>query len=141
MKTKLNDIILVKTAFERESVLEFEDNFELSTDINISFGITTENVLIVSFEYILNLDLKSEESLNPQFKYSSTHVAQLELEENLKDEEDFENKLERFANINAAAIIFPFIRENAATISAKAGMSPIMIPVTNFVKLYEDKKK
>ena len=35
MKTKLNDIILVKTAFERESVLEFEDNFELSTDINI----------------------------------------------------------------------------------------------------------
>ena len=65
MKTKLNDIILVKTAFERESVLEFEDNFELSTDINISFGITTENVLIVSFEYILNLDLKSEESLNP----------------------------------------------------------------------------
>ena len=65
----------------------------------------------------------------------------VELEENLKDEEDFENKLERFANINAAAIIFPFIRENAATISAKAGMSPIMIPVTNFVKLYEDKKK
>ena len=141
MKTKLNDIILVKTAFERESVLGFEDNFELSTDINISFGITTENVLIVSFEYILNLDLKSEESLNPQFKYSSTHVAQFELEENLKDEEDFENKLERFANINAAAIIFPFIRENAATISAKAGMSPIMIPVTNFVKLYEDKNK
>ncbi len=72
MKTKLNDIILVKTAFERESVLEFEDNFELSTDINISFGITTENVLIVSFEYILNLDLKSEEGLNPQFKYSSS---------------------------------------------------------------------
>ena len=31
--------------------------FELSTDINI-FGITTENVLIVSFEYILNLDPK-----------------------------------------------------------------------------------
>ena len=90
---------------------------------------------------LLNLDLKSEESLNPQFKYSSTHVAQFELEENLKDEEDFENKLERFANINAAAIIFPFIRENAATISAKAGMAPIMIPVTNFVKLYEDKKK
>lgn len=140
MKTKLNDIILVKTAFERESVLEFEDNFELSTDINISYGITDDNVLIVSFEYILNLDLKSGEVLTPQFKYSSTHVAQFELDENATNEGDFENKLERFANINAAAIIFPFVRENAATISAKAGMSPIMIPVTNFVKLYEDKK-
>ena len=55
MKTKLNDIILVKTAFERESVLEFEDNFELSTDINISFGITTENItnenIILRFKY------------------------------------------------------------------------------------------
>ena len=88
----------------------------------------------------LNLDLKSGEVLTPQFKYSSTHVAQFELDENATNEGDFENKLERFANINAAAIIFPFVRENAATISAKAGMSPIMIPVTNFVKLYEDKK-
>lgn len=141
MKTKLNDIILVKTAFERESVLEFEDNFELNTDINISHGLTPENVLVVSFEYNLNLDLKSEGGLLPQFKYSSTHVAQFELEENAKNEDDFEIKLERFANINAAAIIFPFIRENAATISSKAGMSPIMIPVTNFVKLYEEKQK
>ncbi|HBR10666.1 MAG TPA: hypothetical protein DD740_00345 [Chryseobacterium sp.] len=141
MKTKLNDIILIKTAFERESVLEFEDNFELNTDINISHGLTPENVLVVSFEYNLNLDLKSEGGLLPQFKYSSTHVAQFELEENAKNEDDFEIKLERFANINAAAIIFPFIRENAATISSKAGMSPIMIPVTNFVKLYEEKQK
>lgn len=141
MKTKLNDIILIKTVFERESVLEFEDDFELNTDINISHGITGNNVLVVFFEYILNLDLKSEDKLLPQFKYSSTHVAQFELEESAKNEEDFENKLERFANINAAAIIFPFIRENAATISAKAGMSPIIIPVTNFVKLYEEKNK
>ncbi|UZU00050.1 protein-export chaperone SecB [Chryseobacterium fluminis] len=125
----------------RESVLEFEDDFELNTDINISHGITGNNVLVVFFEYILNLDLKSEDKLLPQFKYSSTHVAQFELEESAKNEEDFENKLERFANINAAAIIFPFIRENAATISAKAGMSPIIIPVTNFVKLYEEKNK
>lgn len=141
MKTKLNDIILVKTAFERESVLEFEDNFELNTDINISHGVTDENVLIVSFEYILTLDIKLEDELAPQFKYSSTHVAQFELEDNAKTEDDYEKKLERFANINAAAIIFPFIRENAATISAKAGMSPIIIPVTNFVKLYEEKNK
>lgn len=141
MKTKLKDIILVKTAFERQPVLEFEDNFELNTEINISHGITEENDLIVNFEYILKLDLKSDKDLLPQFKYSSTHVAQFGLEEKASDDEKFLNQIERFANINVAAMIFPFIRENAATISAKAGMSPIMIPVTNFVKLYEDKKK
>jgi len=141
MKTKLKDIILVKTAFERQTVLEFEDNFELNTEININHGITDDKIFIVSFEYILNLELKTDSGLYPQFTYSSTHVAQFELEENAEQEEDFDNKLERFANINAAAMIFPFIRENAATISAKAGMSPIMIPVTNFIKLYEEKKK
>ena len=141
MRTKLNDILLIKTSFERESVLEFEDKFELNTDINISHGITEENLFIVNFEYTLKLELKTDDNLKPQFQYSSTHVAQFELEESAKDEEDFDNKLERFANINAAAMIFPFIRENAATMSAKAGMSPIMIPVTNFVKMYEDNKK
>lgn len=141
MKTKLKDIILVKTAFERQTVLEFEDNFELNTEININHGITDDKIFIVIFEYILTLELKTDSGLYPQFTYSSTHVAQFELEENTEQEEDFDNKLERFANINAAAMIFPFIRENAATISAKAGMSPIMIPVTNFIKLYEEKKK
>ena len=138
---KLKDIILVKTSFERETVLEFEENFELNTEINIQHGVTEDKVFIVNFEYNLNLDLKMKNDLTPQFKYSSTHVAQFELEENAKNEDDFENKLERFANINAAAITFPFIRENAATISAKAGMSPIMIPVTNFIRLYEEKQK
>ena len=141
MRTKLDDILLIKTSSERESILEFEDKFELNTDVNISHGVTAENILIVNFEYTLKLELKTDNNLLPQFQYSSTHVAQFELEEGSKDEEDFENKLERFANINAAAMIFPFIRENAATISAKAGMSPIMIPVTNFVKMYEENKK
>jgi preprotein translocase subunit SecB len=141
MRTKLDDILLIKTSFERESILEFEYKFELNTDVNISHGVTAENILIVNFEYTLKLELKTDNNLLPQFQYSSTHVAQFELEEGSKDEEDFENKLERFANINAAAMIFPFIRENAATISAKAGMSPIMIPVTNFVKMYEENKK
>lgn len=141
MKTKLQDIILVKTSFERETMLEDSENLSLNTKIDISHGITEEKQLIVIFDYQLNVELKNTDVLQPQFKYSSTHVAQFELEEDAESEVDYLTKIERFANINAAAIIFPFIRENAATISAKAGMSPIMIPVTNFIKLYEEKKK
>ena len=95
MRTKLDDILLIKTSFERESILEFEDKFELNTDVNISHGVTAENILIVNFEYTLKLELKTDNNLLPQSQYSSTHVAQFELEEGSKDEEDFENKLEK----------------------------------------------
>ncbi|WP_288447892.1 protein-export chaperone SecB [uncultured Chryseobacterium sp.] len=137
MKAKLNDIILVNTSFNRETSLEFEDDFELDTQIDINHGFSSENNFVVQFSYKMKLDIKNNDELVPQFEYSSTHVAQFETKEN---EENDPVKIERFANINVAAMIFPFIRENVATISAKAGMSPIMIPVINFIELYERNK-
>lgn len=140
MKTKLTDIILVKTAFEREFVIKFDDNIELETDVRISHGID-EKILLVRIEYNLNSNLTLEDKVVSQFKYSSTHVAQFELDDIDENDKKSKDKIERFSHINAAAIIFPFIRENAATISVKAGMSPLIIPVTNFIKLYEEKNK
>lgn len=137
MKTKLQDIILVNTSFNREMSLEFEDDFELDTQIEINHGFTSENNFVVQFSYKIKLEIKNDNELIPQFEYSSKHVAQFET----KDTESSDPiKMERFANINVAAMIFPFIRENVATISAKAGMSPIMIPVINFIELYERNK-
>lgn len=42
-----------------------------------------------------------------------------------------------FVNINAPAMIFPFIREHIASLTSKAGLPPIMLPTVNFAKLYE----
>jgi preprotein translocase subunit SecB len=54
---------------------------------------------------------------------------------------DADLPLERFANINAPAIIFPFIREQIATISLKSGIKPtILLPPINFVKMAEENK-
>lgn len=91
-------------------------------------------------EYKFEIFRKEKES-ESQFFYSSKHIAQFDLEEYDSEEEGIIEKLKRFANINAAAMIYPFIRENAATISAKAGMSPIIIPVTNFIERYESLDK
>ena len=49
--------------------------------------------------------------------------------------------IENFAKINAPAIIFPFIRENLASISMKAGIPTILLPPINFVKLAESNQK
>lgn len=140
MKANLSNIILIKTSFERDNFLDVENELKLSTKININHSMVDEKFLVVIFEYILIPETTTEDS-EPQFKYSSTHIAQLELEEFDNTAEDFEEIIRRFSSINVAAMIFPFIRENAATISAKAGMAPIMIPVTNFVALYEESKK
>ena len=49
--------------------------------------------------------------------------------------------LEKFAEINAPAIIFPFVREQIASISLKSGINPtILLPTINFIKMAEDKK-
>lgn len=49
--------------------------------------------------------------------------------------------LESFANINAPAIIFPYIREHLSNVSMKAGIQPILLPPINFVQLAKDKQK
>ena len=42
-----------------------------------------------------------------------------------------------FVNINAPAMVFPFIREHIASLTMKAGLLPILLPTVNFAKLYE----
>jgi len=44
-------------------------------------------------------------------------------------------ELARLSDINCPAIIFPFIREAIADFTRRAGFSPLLLPVTNFVNL------
>lgn len=141
MKTTLSNIILAQTSFKRGRVIDFKEEFTFKPFVKIGYVLTENDILVVEFTYSIDVIAKDDKDEDvPQINYSSTHIAQFEVHKE-GEEDNFENKLERFSNINAAAIIFPFIRENVATITAKAGMSPIMIPVTNFVELYEEKKK
>ncbi|MET7253563.1 protein-export chaperone SecB [Dyadobacter fermentans] len=41
------------------------------------------------------------------------------------------------ANVNAPAIIYPFIREHIASLTAKAGVDALLIPPFNFVDHYQ----
>ena len=48
--------------------------------------------------------------------------------------------LEDFGNVNGAAIIFPYIREQFSNLALKAGLGFIILPPINFVKMAEDKR-
>ncbi|MBK6835049.1 MAG: protein-export chaperone SecB [Bacteroidetes bacterium] len=43
--------------------------------------------------------------------------------------------LDNFININAPAIIFPFVREEIASLTSKAGVGGVLIQPVNFVEL------
>lgn len=138
--TELQNIILASTSFERVRKLNIEETYELITEVEIKHAFSQNKFLIVEFFYTANFIKEDQGDEEPQVTYNSKHVAQYRLKNFNQENPEEVAEAERFANINAAAMIFPFIRENAATISAKAGMSPILIPVTNFIKMYEEKK-
>lgn len=49
--------------------------------------------------------------------------------------------IQEFAEKNAPAHIFPFIRETIATTSAKAGIPPVILPPANIAAIIKNKAK
>jgi preprotein translocase subunit SecB len=47
--------------------------------------------------------------------------------------------LEKIANINCAAIMFPYLRETVSDITRRANLPPLYLPPMNFVELYNNK--
>lgn len=46
------------------------------------------------------------------------------------------SSLKKVANINCAAIVYPYLRETAADIVRRAGLPQLNLPPVNFVELY-----
>ena len=141
MNTNLLNIFLVKSSFERGRTISEKEEHRAESKTDIEYGIADNGLLIVEFQYDLNIYIIKGKKKTSQLKFSTKHVAKFEISELDEDNDVKHDKLERFTNINAAAMIFPFIRENIASTTAKAGMAPILIPVVNFVKLFEEKSK
>jgi preprotein translocase subunit SecB len=56
--------------------------------------------------------------------------------------QDIEDKdIDEIAEVNCAAIIFPYIRETVADITRRAGFPPLHLPPVNFVNIFKSKKK
>ncbi len=49
--------------------------------------------------------------------------------------------LRQLININCASIIFPFLREQVADLTRRAGFPPLLLPPTNFVAMFEEQNQ
>jgi preprotein translocase subunit SecB len=74
-----------------------------------------------------------------ELKADNKIEAKVKMLGNFEYAEDSSLSVEDFSKINAPAILFPFVREHLASVSMKAGISPILLPPVNFVKLAEKK--
>lgn len=129
---KLLNIILIESSFKREPQIDF-NNKDLHNNINIDVQNSTEKSNILYVTVIVDFDTSVGNK-----KFILSRIKMLGV---FEFGEKLHLSLDSFANINAPAIIFPFIREHLSNVSMKAGIQPILLPTINFVKLAEDKKK
>jgi preprotein translocase subunit SecB len=78
----------------------------------------------------------SSDSENQPFRFSVAWEGAFAFKE-MPSKED----LDRIANINCAAIIFPFVRETIADLTRRANVPPFNLPPFNFPAMYEEKHK
>ncbi|WP_415060282.1 protein-export chaperone SecB [Flavobacterium sp.] len=128
---KLLNIVLVESSFKRAIHIDFSNkNLKNNIDIDIQNSIN-ENILGVSLTLKFNTSIEKEIVISSEIKMAG----------NFEFTKNTNISLDDFGNINAPAIIFPFIREHLSNTSMKAGIQPILLPPINFVDLAKKKKK
>jgi preprotein translocase subunit SecB len=116
-------------------IIDAQDKSKIVQDLNID--ITNSELKSDRFSVYLHLDFNvlydSKKLIEINVIYSGTF--------NKSNTSADDNALENFININAPAIIFPFVREEIAAITSKAGIGTVLLQPVNFVELSKKKKQ
>ena len=136
LNIKIGSISLLANDFIRSFNMQDNAKYNINADIEINYDLTDDKEMLgVMFTYKMEIPAEKEDD-GPQFTYTSLHFAELYITD-YRDNPDYRKSLDRYVNVNVAAIIFPFVREHLATITMKAGMAPIFIPSINFIERYQ----
>ena len=120
---KLRGIILVESTFKRVPDVVIDHGEKTETNFNVKSDSKDEKNLVTAL--IVKLVSKFEEKI--KFEAEVTMVGLFEAENATKE------MIDSFGEINAPAIIFPFIREHIISLTIKGGLPPVALPVVNFV--------
>jgi preprotein translocase subunit SecB len=126
----ISNIVLMESNFFRDKIIDFSDP-NLKNNINIHLDNVVadnflETTLMVTFTAVINEKTIVEAKIKMLAIFEFTTISSV--------------NLETFKEINAPAIIYPYIREHLTSLSTKALLTPIIIPPVNFVKLAEQNK-
>ena len=121
---KIVNLLLLENNFKRESTVTFEQD-KISSTVNVAV-----NVQVVNNKIFVTETLKYEQKSRDLIEVS----AEIKMVGVFEKIGEVGLDLERFGQINGAAIIFPYIREHLTNLSAKAGIGMIILPPFNFTK-------
>jgi preprotein translocase subunit SecB len=132
-KISLKNISLIKVSFNREITFDSIDQSLLNQYVSID--ITNSDLSIDTFVVYLDVEFT--------FKHKETTIIDAKVTYGATFEKSGEASLESidsFVNVNAPAIIFPFIREEIASLTGKSSLGALLIQPVNFIQMYENKK-
>lgn len=121
---RITQLILLESNFKREATINFDPSKTTSVvnvDVNVQVA---ENTIFVT--ETLTYKQMFEEVVEVSAEIKMVGV--------FEKTGDVSFDLNNFGQINGAAIIFPYIREQLTNLSAKAGIGLIVIPPFNFTK-------
>lgn len=132
-KIQISDVILIESLFNRERMFDFKDEkLDQGIEVGINSNINSDESK-AEVQLTITYSLKAKEEVAATAKVMMAAVFHFD---NYK-----EIPIERFCEVNGAAIIYPYIRVHITNITNKAGMMPVVLPPLNFIKLYEEKKR
>lgn len=118
--------------------VEFKNNIKYSgEEVEIDFDIDSKAEFENGNKFILYLSIelfKDAEKNNYPFEFKAELMGSFELEG------VEENKKQLYAEQNAVAILFPYLRALITTYTGLANVQPLILPPINIVKYLEDKK-
>lgn len=136
---KIKNIFLLGSQFLRGNDPNIDENkiYSVDADVKINYDFSPDGKRVgVMFTYEMEIPSQEDNSI-AQISYSSMHFAEL-IVDNYNDTEEDKKNLDKYININVAAMVFPFVREHLATTTMKSGITPIIIPPINFVEKYKE---
>lgn len=121
---KITNLILLESNFKREASVTFEQsNISNTVNVDVNVQVTDKTIFVTES---LSYSQKSGEIVEV-----SADIKMVGIFEKIGESE---LDLEQFGQVNGAAIIFPYIREQLTNLSAKAGIGLIVLPPFNFTK-------
>lgn len=125
LKFKIIDIKLLECHFNINPEYKFvEGRVHISTSIGINYEKKNKNIGVI-------LSVNSDNKSQP-FIFNITMLGKFNFQKDLPKKE-----LDKIANINCAAILFPYVRETIADLTRRAGFLPFHVDPLNFVNLYK----
>jgi len=129
---RINKILLISSNFKLNPEVEPGRPGEFTIEVSMTRHQKVDNNLIVSVEVaIVAMGQDNSELLKMAVQMDG--LFDVTGDDSVGPSEDY------LANVNAPAIIYPFVREHVASVTAKAGIEAILIPPFNFVEHYQKK--